>query len=103
MDADIHVGDLVVINSDPSVIGLLFDQRITLPANSVGNVDGLQDRVSVAPADRAGLLIEWSWVSNLQLLESALHSSEKRKVAASQSSHLEKRDRGDLKSSTTQF
>jgi hypothetical protein len=51
---DIHVGDLVVINSDPSVIGVLFDRRITLPANSVGNVDGLQDRVSVAPADRCG-------------------------------------------------
>ncbi|WP_353369410.1 hypothetical protein [Mycobacterium sp.] len=32
---DIHVGDLVVINSDPSVIGVLFDRRITLPANSV--------------------------------------------------------------------
>jgi hypothetical protein len=41
-----------------------------LPANSVGNVDSPQDRVSVAQLIGAGLLIEWSQVSYLESLES---------------------------------
>jgi hypothetical protein len=68
---DIHVGDLVVINSNPSVIGHSYlisgspCQPTVLAMSTACRTGRLLPQLI-----GAGLLIEWSQVSYLELLES---------------------------------